>query len=90
MSNFLGGIKLASPVGARGVPLDNSVDTKCLATRHATILGFDKRENQTGVWVLTGNAENHKRYSDLIARHPKKSAAELVQLSGGTYHEDCK
>lgn len=88
VSSFLNGLKLVSPVGARGLPRDDPVETKCLATRHATIIGFDKRDNETGVWILTGNLESHERYADVKARHPTKSAAEILQLAGGTYHEN--
>ena len=83
-------MQLVSPVGARGFPRDNSVEAKCLATRHATIIGFDKRDNETGVWILTGNLESHERYADVKARHPTKSTAEILQLAGGTYYENCR
>lgn len=77
-------------VSSRSLQERSEPESKCIGTRYAEVMAFEKGANATGVWHLQGSAENHKRFSEARDAHPEKSNAEVVALAGGTYHNDCK
>lgn len=58
--------------------------------RNVSVSVFDKRDNGTGIWILRGSAENHKRYNVFKKTHSTRTAIEIVELAGGIYYGDCK
>lgn len=88
--NTLNGVQLSNPVGARDIRARDESESKCIATRYASVMGFDTKGNSTGVWVLEGNPTNHRKFDEVYKRRPNASAAEIVELSGGIFHEHCR
>jgi hypothetical protein len=65
----------------------------CTGSVYAT--AYAKDNDSTGVWVLQGSAENHRKWDEVVrdykARVPvynRKDRPELLRLAGAVYYEN--
>jgi hypothetical protein len=93
--NYANGIKVARAITKREDVQDLALANRTnpgpsRAIQYSTALNWDKGENATGVWVLTGNAANQKRSIEVANAFPTASRSEVLRRAGAIYYDHCK